>query len=182
MLDPTFELLLRGSLVLLLASGAIAKLRDRASFRAAVEGYELLPARAIGPAAAAFPLAEAALAIALALPASIGVRGAALVGAAGLFLVYGVAIAWNLARGRREIDCGCGGAAAHVPLSGWLVARNAILIAMALACLGGASDRALSWLDAVTIAAGTGVLALVWSAVHGLLAYAGELGRMQEDV
>ena len=182
MLDPALEQLLRGALALLLGAGAVDKARDRIAFRIAIEGYELLPARASGVAALAFTVAEGALAAGLLVPVALGIRPLAEVGAAALFGSYGVAIAINLARGRREIECGCGGAAAHVPLSGWLLARNAILIAMALACLGGASARALGWVDALSIAGGIGVLALVWTAVHGLLAYAAELGRMQEDV
>ena len=181
MLDPALELVIRAALALLLGAGAIGKLRDRATFRAAVEGYEILPVRVVGLATSLFPIAEGALAIGLVAPDTLGVRAAALAGAALLFAVYGVAIAINLARGRREIDCGCGGAA-HVPLSGWLVARNAVLVAAALACTRGASDRALGAVDALTIAGGVAVLALLWIALHGLLAYAGELARMQEDV
>jgi hypothetical protein len=181
-LDPVVEHVLRGSLALLLATGAIGKARGFALFRAAVEGYALLPARLAGAAAAFFAATEGALGAALLAPARFGLRPAALAGAAALFALYGGAIAINLARGRREIDCGCGGAAAHVPLSGWLLARNAILVAMALACLRGASPRPLGAVDALAIAGGVSVLALVWTAAHGLLASAAALARMQEDV
>jgi methylamine utilization protein MauE len=181
LLDPALELMLRAALALLLGAGAIEKARDRAAFRAAVEGYEILPARIAGAASAGFVAIEGVLALGLVAPAGFG-RSAALGGAAVLFAVYALAIAINLARGRREIDCGCGGAAAHVPLSGWLVARNALLVAAALACTRGASARALGLVDALTIAGGVALLALLWIALHGLLAYAGELARMQEDV
>jgi hypothetical protein len=181
-LDPALELLLRVALALLLGAGAVEKARDRATFRAAVEGYEILPARAAGAASACLVAIEGALALGLVAPAGLGVRFLALGGAAALFAVYAFAIAINLARGRRDIDCGCGRAAAHVPLSGWLVARNGLLVAAALACARGASPRALGVVDALTIAGGVVVLGLVWIAVHGLLAYAGELARAQEDV
>jgi hypothetical protein len=171
-IDPAFEHVLRGGLALLLASGAVQKARDRARFRAAVAGYALLPERATGAAAAGFALAEAALAAGLLLPAPLGVRAPALAAAALLFAVYGAAIGVNLARGRRAIDCGCGGPAARVPLSGWLVARNAVLAAAALACAGGAAPRALAAADVVTIAGGVAALALLWTAAHGLLAQA----------
>ena len=179
MLDPAIEHVLRGSLALLLASGAIGKARDLPRFRAVVEGYEILPARLAGAAALGFALAEGALAAALVAPLA---RGAALVATAALFALYAVAIAVNLGRGRREIDCGCGGAAAHVPLSGWLLARNAGLVAMALACRAGTTERALGLLDGFAIAAAIAVLACLWIAVHGLLAHEAELHRMQEDV
>jgi hypothetical protein len=182
LLDPALEQLLRVALAVLLGAGAIEKARDRATFRAAVEGYEILPARLAGAASACFAALEAAIAIGLVAPAGFGVRALALGGAAALFAVYALAIAINLARGRREIDCGCGGAAAHVPLSGWLLVRNGLLIAAALACSRGALPRALGVVDALTIAGGVAILALLWIALHGLLAQAGELARMQEDV
>jgi hypothetical protein len=181
-LDPALELVLRGALALLLGASAQGKLRDLAGFRAAVEGYELVPARAVPLVAALGAAVEAVLAVALLAPAALGVRAVALLAAALLFAVYAAAIAINLARGRREIDCGCGGPAAHVPLSGWLVARNGALIAAALACRGGATARPLGGVDALTIAGGVAVLALVWIAWHGLLAHAAALARFQEDV
>ena len=171
-MDPALEHVLRGGLGLLLATGAAQKLRDLPRFRAAVEGYALLPVRAAAAAAPGFALAEAGLAAALWLPAALGVRALALAAAAALFAVYGAAIGVNLARGRRAIDCGCGGPAARMPLSGWLVARNALLAAAALACAGGAAPRALAAADAITIAGGVAAAVLLWTASHGLLAHA----------
>jgi hypothetical protein len=181
-LDPALELVLRSALALLLGAGALEKARDRAAFRAAVEGYALVPAGATRAAAAVFTAIEAALAAALLAPQDMGVRSAALGGAALLFALYAAAIAINLARGRREIDCGCGGPAAHLPLSGWLVARNGLLVAVALACRAGSTPRPLGGVDALTIAGAVAVLALVWIAVHGLLAQQAALARFQEDV
>jgi hypothetical protein len=177
--DPALENVLRFGLWLLLASGAAEKLRDLPRFRAAVAGYALLPERVIGAAATAFALGEAALAAALLAPAAAGVRAIAAFAAAILFAVYGAAIAINLARGRRAIDCGCGGPA-RVPLSGWLVARNALLVAAALACAGGGAARPLAAVDAITIGGGVAVLALLWIAAHGLLASAASFARPAE--
>jgi hypothetical protein len=181
-LDPALELVLRSALALLLGASALEKARDLATFRAAIEGYDLLPARAAGSAAPLFPVLEAALAVALLAPLGLGVRGAALGGAGLLFAFYAAAIAVNLARGRREIDCGCGGPAAHLPLSGWLVARNAGLVAVALACRTGTTARPLGGVDALTVAGGLAVLALVWIALHGLLAQQAAIAHFQEDV
>jgi hypothetical protein len=181
MIDPALEHVLRGGLAVLLASGAVQKLRDLPRFRAAVAGYALLPERASGAAAAGFVLAEAALALGCLLPETLAVRGFALAAAALLFAVYGAAIGVNLARGRRALDCGCGGPAARVPISGWLVARNALLAAAALACASGAAPRALAAADVVTIAGGVAALALLWTAAHGLLAHAAAPGGRTSD-
>lgn len=182
MLDPAVELVFRTALALLLGAGAVQKARDLVSFRTAIAGYELLPERAVAAAALAFTGLELVLAVTLLLPAGFGVRAGSLVVAALLFALYGAAIAINLLRGRREIDCGCSGPAARMPLSGWLVMRNAVLVGAALACLAGAAGRPLGAVDALTIPAAVTLLALAWTALHGLLAYSAALHRMQEDV
>jgi hypothetical protein len=182
LLDPAIELVLRVALALLLGIGAAQKARDLSSFRTAIAGYELLPERAAAAAAFVFSAVEATLAVALLAPAAFGVREGALVVAALLFGLYGAAITINLLRGRREIDCGCSGPAGRMPLSGWLVARNVALVGAALVCLAGTTERPLGAVDALTIPAAITVLALAWTALHGLLAYSAALHRMQEDV
>jgi hypothetical protein len=107
------------------------------------------------------------LALALALLLSLAGAPAALASAA-LLALYAVAIAANLLRGRRGIDCGCG---AHPqPLGPHLLARNAVLIALALAAALPASGRALTALDAVSIAGGAGTLAALYAAIDAALA------------
>jgi hypothetical protein len=165
-LDPVVDLTLRALLALLFATSALAKLRDPRGFAAAVAGYRLLPAALAAPAAAGFLAAEVALAAALGLPP---LRDLAALGAAALLALYGFAIAWNLARGRRDIDCGCGGPFGRTPLSEALVARNLLLVAAALALLLPAGARPLAWLDALTLAAAVGSACLLWAAAHALL-------------
>ena len=142
MLDPALELVLRGALALLLGTGAVQKARDLASFRAAIEGYELLPARAATIAACAFTGLEAALGLALVVPLGLGLRGLALGAVALLFTLYGTAIAINLARGRRTLECGCAPSAYRQPLSEWLLVRNLALIGVAALTLLPVSSRA----------------------------------------
>lgn len=165
MIDPVAALALRASLSLLLAGAALAKLRDLAGFGAAVAGYRLLPEAFAAPAAAAFVAAELALAAGLWLaPAP------AALGAAALFALYGLAIAANLARGRRDIDCGCGGPRGRQPLSAGLVVRNLVLVAAALASALPAPVRALAWLDLVTLGAAVAATAALYGAAGALLA------------
>lgn len=167
MIDPVAALALRAALALLLAGGALAKLRDLRGFAAAVAGYRLLPAALAGPAAAGFVACELALAAGLWIPQ---VRGASALGAAGLLTLYGVAIAVNLARGRRDIDCGCGGPLGRQTLSEGLVVRNLLLAAAALAAALPVASRSLVWLDALTLAASIAAAATLYTAASALLA------------
>ncbi len=89
-----------------------------------------------------------------------------------MLLVYAAAVGVNLRRGRRHIDCGCAGPAARRPISGWLVARNVVLAAAALAGLAPVAPRGLVWVDAFTVVAATTALAACWTAADQLLALA----------
>jgi hypothetical protein len=111
--------------------------------------------------------AEGVLAAALFVPA---LRVAASLGVASVLLLYGFAIAVNLARGRRDIDCGCGGPAGRQTLSEALVLRNALLAAAALASALPLAPRALGWLDALTATAAVASTALLYAAASQLLA------------
>lgn len=180
MLDPAIEFVLRGGLALLLLTTALHKARELAAFRAAIVGYALVPERLTGAIAVLFATVEAAIGVALLAPASLGLRDAALVATASLLALYAVAIAVNLLRGRRDIDCGCAGPNAKQPLSEWLLARNALLAVTALVCLGGASARSLVWIDALTICGGVAMLVATWLAAHRLLATAPAIARLRE--
>ena len=83
--------------------------------------------------------------------------------AAALLLTYAVAMAWHLAHGR-VLDCGCGGA--PLPLSGWLVGRNAVLAALALLVALPAQARPLDLAD-WAVAAGTMLLGALLMAAFG---------------
>lgn len=164
-LDPVVAWALRAGLALLLAASALAKLRDPGAFAAAVGGYRLLPLSLARPAAAGIVAAEAVLAVALWVPA---LHVAAAAGVAGLLALYTLAIAWNLLRGRRDIDCGCGGPLGRRRISEALVARNAVLIGAALATTLPVLPRSLGWLDAWTVLAAVASGALLYGATEAL--------------
>lgn len=151
--DPVIARACGAAVALILLLGAIDKLRDREMFEAIVENYRVLPA---GPASLWFarmlPLVEIAAAGLLLWPAMRAI-GAAV--AIGLLAVFCLAIGFNLLRGRRDVDCGCGGASGRQTLSWWLVARNAVLAAIALLGAGDGLVRDMAWLDAFTAVAGT---------------------------
>ncbi|HEU4429834.1 MAG TPA: MauE/DoxX family redox-associated membrane protein [Myxococcota bacterium] len=161
-LDPAFGWTASAALALVFAQAAWHKLRDLGAFAAAVAAYELLPAPLAPLLATQLAAAELVLVGALLLPPA---RAGASLAAFALLCIYSAAIATNLARGRRDIDCGCTGPALRQPLSGWLLARNAALGALALLGAAPASQRALGLADALPIAGGAlALFALVLAA------------------
>lgn len=173
-MDPVVELTVRAALALLLLVAAAHKLRDPGTFRATLAEYRLLP-DAVVPAAAGMVIGvELAIAAALlVLPAP------GLVATALLLATYAVAIGVNLARGRRHIDCGCGGPAARQPISGRLVARNLLLATAALAGLAPVDARPFVWVDALTVVAATAALATLYATLDRMHADAPALARVR---
>jgi len=176
--DPAMQMTVRIAVSLLFAWAAIHKLRDVAGFRAALASYELLPRRWAGPGAGLLIAIESGIGIGLWLPGLAAVAGLA---AAGLLALYAGAMAINLVRGRRDIDCGCSGIARARPLSGALVVRNGILLIAPLLLALPSTARPLSWLDAVTIGGGAAALALLYAAADGLLANAPRSAALTGD-
>lgn len=172
-IDPALALSARLGLALLFASAAAHKLRDPGAFRAALAGYRLAPEWTQGPAVVALIAAE--LGVAFLLVAS--ERGA--VPAALLLALYSAAITSGLARGLREIDCGCFGPAARQPLSAGLIARNLALVALALVAALPAGARGLTWLDAVAIGAAVALGTLLYASANTLLANAPRLRALR---
>ncbi len=94
----------------------------------------------------------------------------AMMAAACLLCVYALAIGINLARGRRNIDCGCTGPATRQLLSGWLLARNAGLVALAAIGTLASSGRALGPADWVVVGLGLAALITLYAAINQLMA------------
>jgi Methylamine utilisation protein MauE len=166
MMDPAVGALLAGAFALLFASAALHKLVDPARFGAAFRAYELVPAPLVW-VAGLLPVLELAVAAAL-LPA-LSRSGAAAAGAA-LLLLYAAAMAVNLVRGRRDLDCGCGGPSARRTIGTWMVWRNLLLAALLAALWLPSAPRPLGAVDALTIGAGTAAAALLYMALDVLLA------------
>ncbi|MBW2724378.1 MAG: methylamine utilization protein MauE, partial [Deltaproteobacteria bacterium] len=92
--------------------------------------------------------------------------------AVGVLCLYSLAIGINLARGRRDIDCGCAGPLARQTLHEMLVARNLVYAALALGAAAPMSLRAFGWLDGLTIGFGVVALFALAVAIDGLAAMA----------
>lgn len=168
-LDPALGALLTLALAALFASAAAHKLRHPARFRATLSVYRLLPRTLELPVAAGLMALEAVLAPALLWSQS---RVPAAWAGAALLTVYALAIAVNLRRGRRHIDCGCGGAAERRPIHAALVWRNAALAALLLATTIPWGPRPWAATDAITILLGTAAAILLYRSIDALFAAA----------
>jgi hypothetical protein len=171
-LDPALQLALRGAAALLFGSAATHKLRDPAGFRDALGAYALLPEATLAPSVAALIAAEAAITIGCLLPAS---AAAACLAGALLLALYSAAIGINLVRGRRAIDCGCGGPGGSRPLRADLVARNGGVAALLCVAALAPGPRTLVWIDAATVAGAIAMLALLYAAIDVAAANAARL-------
>ncbi|CAB5692019.1 Methylamine utilisation protein MauE [Delftia tsuruhatensis] len=142
--------LLLGAVFALAAAGKLAAWHE---LPGVVGNFRVLPQRLVRPVALLLPVAETAIAAGLQVPAA---RGAAAWGAAALLLVFAAALAINLRRGRREIDCGCFRSDLRQPVSAALVLRNLLLALAALALAAwpsAALPQPVEWLLAPAAAA-----------------------------
>jgi hypothetical protein len=132
-------LAIRVLVALVFLTAAIGKVRHRLVFQGVVANYRLLPELAVPAFALALPPVEIAIAAALLFaPSSWPV-----VCAAALLILFAVAMASNILRGRRHIDCGCFQSALKQTLSWILVARN-VGLALLLAVPGKVPEGPLS--------------------------------------
>jgi len=169
MLDPLILKLVSIGFGLLLLLAAVHKLTALPKFRATLSAYEIMPSALIAPASMLVPIIEALLGAAWLIglePTFVAMTTTALLAS------YMSAIAINLLRGRVHIDCGCtmGASAGRDQQLSWgLVARNAILIMAALAATVPTSERAIGFVDYVTLVAGLLAIILLYGAANQLL-------------
>lgn len=115
-----------GVLIVVFGLAVSHKLRNYPRFRASVAAYEMVPEAFVAWFAALIVAVEALTVLLLLTHEGRGMLlGFALLG------TYTMAMGLNLARGRSEIDCGCGDL--PTPLSRWLLLRNVVLMGLALA-------------------------------------------------
>jgi len=120
---------IRGSLGAFFLTSAIGKLRDIYAFLFTVSNYKLLPNKFVRTFAYSLTWLEALIGILLLAGWQTRLAGAA---SAFLMAVFIFAIGINLARGRRDLECGCFGAR-HKERIGWnLVLRDLFLLLLSL--------------------------------------------------
>lgn len=173
MLDPALGWLITLGTAVLLASAAGRKMQRDSDFAEAAAAYRVVPEGVARHLAPAVPCLELALAAGLVWPAS---RRAALAGALGLMLVYALLIALNLARGRRDLDCGCT-LGARRSIAPWMVGRNLCLASLLGAALLPWASRPWSGADLATVAGGLAAAAALYAALDRLLGEVAPRGR-----
>jgi len=164
----------RALLAIVFLVAAVQKLRDIDGFAAALTGYALVPPAALGIIAYLLPLLELAAGLAL-LAAPLAGALLALV----LLVTVTGAVAVNLLRGRRDIGCGCGGIEDEQTISWALVARNAVLMLVAVVAALAPSARSAAWLDYATVTGLTLSGYGLYTAASQLIANAPRLARLR---
>ena len=172
LIDPAISLALAVTLAALFAASAAHKLTDFQRAVAIVSAYRVAPS-ALAPIISATVVAiELVVAVGLLTPAF---RDIAAIGAAGLLLVYATAIGVNLARGRRDIDCGCSFGASGERLTPVLIFRNFGLAIFAMMIAAPVGARSLGLFDIVSVAIFVLSAAALYLAFEGLRANAARL-------
>ncbi|NJN51335.1 MAG: DoxX family membrane protein [Gammaproteobacteria bacterium] len=162
-IDPVIVVIARLAIGWLFLFGALHKLRDVTNFKGVLAAYRLLPAATVGFIAWSVALAEVAIGIAALLQLQF-----AFIAAAAVLACYAVAMTVNVVRGRRFIDCGCGGDAQ--PITWGLIVRNLLLVGFCGLALMEATARSFGWIDLGSIGFGVIVCGLIYGAVNQLLA------------
>ncbi len=165
-LSQTVALLVSWLVALIFAAALRHKVQSWARFKASFAAYRLVPERLVTPVAVVLAGLEGwvVLGCLAGLPAALLTGG-------GLFFVYGVAMAINLFRGRRFIDCGCGDE--PTPLGAGLLVRNLVLVGLATAAAGGVPDMRSAGLEVLVALLGAGVAYGIYAAIDQLLANRG---------
>ena len=140
--DPAFVVAGRMLLALIFLSAAVGKMRHWSVLEGVIANYRLLPRSWSAAIAYALPPAEALIGLCLLLGLVLPWAGLA---AAGLLGAFALAMAINLLRGRAHIDCGCFQGALRQSLCWPLVARNALLLLLALLTARSSAMAAQAW-------------------------------------
>ena len=177
-IDPVLSAVARLSLACLFGSAALHKLRDPGAFAATIRDYRIVDDRLATGLAMALIGVETTIAVALVVPVTGPWSGIA---AALLLSAYSAAIALNLVRGRRDVDCGCLGPGRRQPLSEWLLVRNGLLFSVGLVVTMPVSDRTLVWADAFSALGGLTAAVLLFAAGTQLIANAPTSQRLRRS-
>jgi len=168
-LDPLVHKAISLGFGLLFIVAGWHKLADRGSFRVTLLEYQVMPQAFVPAASWLIPGLELLLGLAW----LAGPGGAAPLASAVLLGIYAAAIGINLRRGRVHFDCGCGFGSRsdnEQYLSGGLVIRNLVLVAVALIATLPTANRDLGAGDYLALVASLLAGSLLFGAANQLLA------------
>ena len=134
-------LIARLALAVTFVVSAFAKVRDADGARQAVRDFGVPAGIAPLVASSLAPLEIASAALLLTTGTAV-TAGAVL--ALALLAAFTIGIVANLLRGKR-VDCHCFGAMSKKPLSWWSVARNGVMMALAVLVLAGGTTQGWPW-------------------------------------
>ena len=164
--DPVLNLIAALVLSYVFVLAGLHKCKAPAEFATTLMNYKILPEGLARQGVYLIPVVEIMTGAALLIPA---VARLAAFSAGALLCVYMLAIAINLLRGRRSIDCGCGGPAQKQTISEWMIARNALLLLLAGVAGSQTLPRALLWFDWLTIILAAVMGCLLYNIINQLL-------------
>jgi hypothetical protein len=158
--EPSLTIACRTVLTLTFLRGVAGKARDFKRFAGIVDSYQLVPERAAASAAVSVLGAEGLVLIAL--TTGMAMHRASILGGM-LLLIFNIAIAINLARGRHDLDCGCGGASGRHPIGVGILIRNGLLVMafVPVAAKLAATPSTLDYLSGVGAGMSVFVLSLI---------------------
>jgi len=168
-IDPAIRDLCALALAMIFGASGAMKLRDLEMFQSSLADYRLAPPMLEKTFALVLPLLECAGAVGVLVASTRAIAATTLI---LLLAMFTGAIAINLARGRRNIDCGCFGPALRQELSGWLLLRNGFLMFVAAVVAIPAKPRVLESLDLATIAFGAASLVILYASANLAIANA----------
>lgn len=156
-IDPVVQIVSALVLSCVFVTSGFHKCQAPAEFATTLRNYKILPEALIRQCVYLLPVAEIMTGVALLIPA---VTRLAALAAGALLIAYMLAIGVNLLRGRRNIDCGCGGPQQKQAISEWMIARNGLLLFLAVLAGAPVQPRPLLWFDwtVIVLAVVTGCL------------------------
>ncbi len=165
-IDPVIAITCSLILSYVFVVASFHKFQNISEFKQTLSDYQVIPDSLLSFFIYSIPTLEMLTGITLLIPIS---SGLAAISASFLLLVYMVAIGINLIKGRRSIDCGCGGTEQKQNISEWLLLRNGLLIFLAYCITASVQARELLWFDWTVVLLAAIIGCLFYNIINQLL-------------
>lgn len=190
MIDPLIIRIIALGFALLFFLAGMHKLNNKLEFQGILNAYKIVPSKMSPMLSNVIPLIELGLAMGWLVCGLLFIRLTYVPLISAMLLSgYGTAIAINLIRGRRHIDCGCGFslAAGKTPgtevqqLSSALLWRNAVLVIAALLAASTDTGRVLGMVDYFSMIVAVITLGLLYGAFNQLTINRNAIGAWRNN-